>query len=187
MQIAKELVGKKLYSNINGQVCGGIIVETEAYNGRTDKACHAYLNKNTKRTQIMFGEGGMTYVYICYGIHKMFNIVTNMANLADAVLIRAIEPLAGVNYMEIRRNIKSNKVALTSGPGNLCKAMGIDLMHYGTDLSGNVIWIEENEGKIFEVEARKRVGVDYAGRDKDLPWRFIMKGNKWVSKRNFGL
>lgn len=186
VEIARDLIGKNLHSHMNGHYCCGTIVETEAYNGRNDKACHAYPQKKTERTKIMFEEGGLTYVYLCYGIHKMFNIVTNIKGMADAVLIRAVEPQIGQEIMEERRKISASQYALTSGPGNVCKAFGIDLDHYGTNLQGDQIWITNNEDSSFDIEERKRIGVDYAADDKDLLWRFIMKNNKWVSKRNFG-
>lgn len=186
VQIARDLVGKYLFTSINGQKSGGIIVETEAYNGRTDKACHAYLNRNTNRTKVMYDEGGVSYVYLCYGIHYLFNIVTNLEGLADAVLIRAIQPVEGIHHMELRRKMSFDKKALTSGPGSMSKALGINIDLYGVDLQGDKIWIEDGYTQSFEIEARKRVGVDYAEEDKNLLWRFIMKNNKWVSKPKFG-
>ncbi|MGB3468211.1 MAG: DNA-3-methyladenine glycosylase [Cyclobacteriaceae bacterium] len=186
VEIARDLIGKYLYTNIEGQLTGGLIVETEAYNGRTDKACHAYLNRNTNRTKVMFDEGGVSYVYLCYGIHYLFNIVTNRSGLADAILIRAIQPVVGLDIMESRRNMSADKTALTSGPGSMSKALGITKQLYGEQLWSDAIWLEDGYQKPFEIEERKRIGIDYAEEDKDLPWRFIMKGNKWVSKPNFG-
>lgn len=184
--IAADLIGKFLYTKIEGQLTGGIIVETEAYNGRTDKACHAYLDRNTNRTRVMYEHGGVSYVYLCYGIHYLFNIVTNCSGLADAILIRAIEPVEGIDVMEERRGISADKIALTSGPGNVSKALGITKELYGEQLTGNKIWLENGYQKTFQVAARKRIGIDYAEEDKHLPWRFIMRDNKWVSKPNFG-
>lgn len=185
VQIARKLIGKVLCTNMNGQLTSGIIVESEAYNGRTDKACHAY-NKRTPRTEVMYGTGGISYVYLCYGIHNLFNVVTNQKDFADAVLIRAIEPLEGVDIMEERRGISKSKVTLTSGPGSMAKALGIDRRHDSMSLfEGNEIWIEDRGFDGFNTEARKRVGVDYADEDALLPWRFVMKDNKWVSKPNF--
>ncbi|MEL6560601.1 MAG: DNA-3-methyladenine glycosylase [Bacteroidota bacterium] len=187
VQIAQDLIGKFLFTSINGQKCGGIIVETEAYNGRTDKACHAYLNRNTNRTKVMFQQGGVSYVYLCYGIHYLFNIVTNIEGLADAVLVRAIQPVEGIDEMELRRGMSVSNKALTSGPGSMSKALGITLDQYGADLCEDRVWIEDRSIDSFEIEARKRVGIDYAKEDKDLPWRFVMKSNKWVSRPKFGL
>ena len=187
VQIARDLIGKYLYTSVEGVVTSGIIVETEAYNGRTDKACHAHNNRFTKRTKIMYEAGGVAYVYLCYGIHHLFNIVTNQEGLADAVLVRAVEPAKGVDIMERRREMSSQKVALTSGPGSMSKALGIAKNHYGEQLTGDRIWLEDGLSRDFEVGARKRIGIDYAEEDKDLPWRFIMEGNKWVSKPNFGI
>ena len=181
VEIARDLIGKVLYTNFEEGVSAGIIVETEAYNGRNDKACHAF-GKRTKRTEVMYGPGGTAYVYLCYGIHHLFNIVTNIKGQADAVLIRAIEPLSGIELMESRRNMKRSKTAMTSGPGVVSKALGIGMSHYGVDLSGDSIWLEEENLSDFQVEARKRVGVDYAEEDALLPWRMIMKDNKWVSR-----
>ncbi|MEL7221183.1 MAG: DNA-3-methyladenine glycosylase [Bacteroidota bacterium] len=186
VQIASDLIGKYLFTSVDGMITSGVIVETEAYNGRTDKACHAHNSRFTERTKIMYQAGGVAYVYLCYGIHHLFNIVTNQAGLADAVLVRAIEPVLGVDLMEQRRNMSINKPALTSGPGSMSKALGISKVHYGTSLTGSQIWLEDGYRGDFEVGTRKRIGIDYAEEDKDLPWRFIMEGNKWVSKPNFG-
>ncbi len=182
--IARELIGKVLCTCIDGQYTSGMIVEAEAYNGRTDKACHAY-GKRTPRTETMYQKGGIAYVYLCYGIHHLFNVVTNRKGLADAVLIRAIQPLEGIEFMEKRRNLSSENISLTSGPGSAAKALGIHRAYDGTNLTDNTIWIEDRNVSGFQVETRKRVGVDYAGEDAQLPWRFIMKSNKWVSKPNF--
>lgn len=187
VQIARDLIGKYLFTSINGQKCGGIIVETEAYNGRTDKACHAYLNRNTNRTKVMFQQGGVSYIYLCYGIHYLFNIVTNTEGLADAVLVRAVQPVEGIAEMELRRGMSVSNKALTSGPGSMSKALGITMEHYAADLCDNSIWIEDRPNEPFEIEARKRVGIDYAEEDKELPWRFVMKDNKWVSRPKFGI
>ncbi len=184
VQIAKNLVGKVLHTNINGQHTSGTIVETEAYNGRRDKACHAFL-KRTKRTEIMYGRAGMVYVYLCYGIHRMFNIVTNKIGMADAILVRAIEPIEGVDIMHSRRQIKRPGPNISSGPGNVAKAMGIELNHYGVDLSGDEIWITEGIIQEFEIEERRRVGVDYAEEDAQLLWRFTLKGSKYISKPDY--
>jgi len=184
VQISKELLGKFLYTNIDGILTGGMIVETEAYSGRNDKACHAHLERRTKRTEIMYTEGGHAYVYLIYGIYSLFNIVTNVAGLADAVLIRAIEPMEGLPEMQLRRNLPGIQHNLTGGPGLLTMALGIKTKHYGEDLTGNLIWVEDQGVKIPETEimASPRVGVAYAEEDALLPWRFRIKGNKWTSK-----
>ena len=182
-QIAIELLGKTLVTQIDGEICAGKITETEAYNGRIDKACHAF-QKRTKRTEIMYGPGGFSYVYLIYGIHKLFNIVTNYSGFADAVLIRAVEPLFGEELMLKRRNLEVIDEKLTSGPGNMAKAMGITNVHNGLDLLGETIWIEQ----AIPVEERfivkaTRIGVQYAGEDAQLPWRFYDSRSKFVSNR----
>lgn len=178
--IAKELLGKRLCTNINGALTSGIIVETEAYSGRNDQACHANNGKLTKRTSIMFEEGGLAYVYLCYGIHNLFNIVTNTKGNADAVLIRAIEPDSGFEQMNERRNFPKRKYAVGSGPGCVSQALGINQKHYGTSLLGENIWIEKGR-QINEVQSSPRIGVDYAGEDALKEWRFYIEGDPWVS------
>jgi DNA-3-methyladenine glycosylase len=183
VQVAQNLIGKLLYTGINGTLTGGIIVETEAYRGATDRASHAYPGKKTSRNRIMFEEGGKAYVYMIYGIHYLFNIVTNKAQMADAVLIRALEPVVGFETMKKRRD-KSSYDRITSGPGSLSKALGIDLNLYGADLSGDKVWLEHPAETQYGIDIVKttRIGIDYAGKDAELPWRFYIKNNPWVSK-----
>ncbi len=182
VSLAKELLGKLLCSYIDGKITKGIIVETEAYSGDNDKACHANGQKKTKRNQIMFATGGHAYVYLCYGIHHLFNVVTNREGKADAVLVRALEPLEGIDVMLERRKMKKVEKRLTSGPGVLTQAMGIKTLHYGEKLDENVIWIEEFNYPGIEVIATTRIGVEYAEEDALKPWRFYIKQNDWVSK-----
>lgn len=183
VQVARELIGCKLITNINGIITGGIIVETEAYNGRTDRACHAFLDKRTPRTKIMYEEGGIAYVYFVYGMHYLFNVVTHNKGFADAVLVRAIEPIIGIDEMKIRRNVNIVSKLLTGGPARLSKAMGIDNALNGADLLDNKVWIEESEVNFSQItDVSNRIGVDYAGEDAALPWRFYVIGNKFVSK-----
>lgn len=180
VQIAQDLLGKYLFTNKNGQLTVGKIVETEAYDGRCDKACHAFL-KRTKRTEIMYQEGGIAYVYLCYGIHHLFNIVTNEAGLADAVLVRGIEPVMGEGIMLERRNGNKN---IGAGPGVLTQALEIKKAQTGIDLTGEEIWIaSENDAEGFKMITDIRIGIDYAEEDAFLPWRFYIDGNPWVSKR----
>ena len=181
--ISKNLLGKYLFTHIGGVLSGGMIVETEAYNGRCDKACHAFNNKRTKRTAIMYEPGGKAYVYLCYGIHYLFNVTTNRAGLADAVLVRAIEPTVGLETMQLRRNMTTVAPRLTGGPGVASQALGLSKEQYGESLLGNVVWIEDRKVSIPETEiiSGKRIGVDYAGEDALLPWRFYIKNNEWVS------
>lgn len=183
-EIAVQLLGKQLFTNINGELTGGIIVETEAYNGITDKASHAYGGRFTDRTKTMYKEGGVSYVYLCYGIHYLFNVVTGPLNCPQAVLIRAIEPLIGLDIMLRRRNMTTFKPAVCSGPGALSKALGITKGLNDEDLGGNEIWIEEVDCDVYsqKVLAAKRIGVDYAQEDALLPWRFYVEGNKFVSR-----
>lgn len=184
VQISKELLGKVLCTHIGGELTSGIITETEAYCGRGDKACHANNGTRTKRTEIMYQPGGSAYVYLCYGIHHLFNVVTNKNGLADAILIRAIEPVDGIDVMLSRRGFEKNEPKLTAGPGRLTQALDITTNnHDGTDLRGNDIWIEARNITIpdDQITATKRIGVDYAGEDAKLPWRFIVSESKWVS------
>lgn len=182
--ISQELLGKYLYTKINGEVTVGMIVETEAYSGRNDKACHAHANRRTNRTKIMYEAGGVAYVYLCYGIHHLFNIITNVKGQADAVLIRAIEPKIGIEKMLERRKMVQVERKLTAGPGIMSQAMGIDLQHYGESLLDGRIWIEDNGNIITENQVIKspRVGVAYAEEDAKLPWRFRIADNVWTSK-----
>ena len=183
LRISRELLGKYLMTNIDGVLTGGMIVETEAYNGREDKACHAY-QKRTPRTEVMYEEGGRAYVYLCYGIHQLFNIVTHKEGYADAVLIRAIEPRIGVEEMLLRRGMKKNEARVTAGPGSLSKALGIDRSHYGLSLNSDTIWLEDRGVQIPEEQVMRspRIGVDYAEEHAALPWRFTVKENPWLSR-----
>ena len=185
VELAQELVGKYLYTNIDGMLTGGMIVETEAYAGENDRACHAHLNRRTTRTEIMYHEGGVAYVYLVYGIYYLFNIITNQKDKADAVLVRAIEPEIGIEEMLLRRNMAAVRPNLTAGPGVMSIAMGINKKLYGADLTGNAVWVEDKGIRIApdDIIAGPRIGIDYAGEDASLPWRFWLKGNKWVSKK----
>ncbi|MEQ9288337.1 MAG: DNA-3-methyladenine glycosylase [Cyclobacteriaceae bacterium] len=182
VKIARELIGKTLVSDINGQLTKGIIVETEAYRGVNDKACHANNGKMTKRNEVMYGEGGQAYVYLCYGIHHLFNIVTNRKDKADAVLVRALQAVEGEAYMKER--FTSRRRLLLNGPGVLTKAMGITTAFSGESLMGNTVWLEEGICGFppDEIVVSRRIGIDYAEEDAELPWRFYWKGNENVSK-----
>lgn len=183
VKIAQELIGKGLFTRINGDLTAGIIVETEAYSWK-ERGCHAFGAKKTARNAIMFEKGGHSYVYLCYGMHNLFNVVTNNTNVADAVLIRALEPIVGVDLMRVRRGKLSNEFHLTSGPGKLTRALGIDRKWNGKFLAGNDIWLEDLGKKISPTKIGKspRIGIDYAGDDAFLPWRFTLKGSPWLSK-----
>lgn len=184
--LAKSLLGMHLCTSFEGVLTAGVIVETEAYKAPEDKACHAYGNKRTARTEIMFDRGGVAYVYLCYGIHHLFNIVTGQKDEAQAVLIRAIEPVQGIEIMQKRRRFASgNKYNLTNGPGKLTQALGITTQYTGQELTNfgqGTCWLEYGERIPDEnVVASKRIGVDYAKEWAEMPWRFTIKGNKWVS------
>jgi DNA-3-methyladenine glycosylase len=184
--IARDLLGKKIFSVLGGELTSGIITETEAYRGHDDKACHAHLGRFTERTKIMYEEGGVAYVYLCYGIHHLFNVITNSKDRADAVLIRAVAPTAGIELMLERRSKEQLDKTLTSGPGNFTKAFGLDRSHYGVDLTGDQVWIEEDKNVVLkekEISVSKRIGIDYAEEDKDLPWRFYLNSSIYVSKK----
>lgn len=183
VKIARELLGKVLFTRIDGVLTGGIIVETEAYSWK-ERGCHAYGARKTSRNDIMFAKGGKAYVYLCYGIHYLFNVVTNTEEIPEAVLIRAVEPLAGLEEIKFRRGVLKNDFHLTSGPGKLTKALGIDRSFNGKSLLDDEIWIEDSGTKLAAkyIVASERIGIDYAGEDARLPWRFSIKGNTWVSK-----
>lgn len=184
--LAKNLLGKVLFTQIDGKITAGVIVETEAYFGIQDKASHAYGGRRTNRTEPMFGKGGVSYVYLCYGIHNLFNIVTSVEGEPHAVLVRAIEPLIGTDIMEARRNISANKPSISSGPGSAAKALGIDRSFNDKDLTGEEIWIEDHNIRYTdnEIVESPRVGIAYAQEHALLPLRFFVKGNKYVSKPN---
>jgi len=174
--IGQQLLGKYLATNIDGQYTAGKIIETEAYQADGDKACHAYNNRRTKRTEVMFDQGGTAYVYLCYGIHHLFNIVTGPKENAQAVLIRAIIPTDNISLMLERRNFTTQKPQLSSGPGVMSKALGIQKSHTGMDLCqpDSKIWVEDR-GTIIkptEITASPRVGIDYAEECVSWPWRF---------------
>lgn len=183
VKIARELLGKGLFTKIDGIVTGGIIVDTEAYSWK-EKGCHAFGGKKTARNEIMFATGGHAYVYLCYGMHHLFNVVTNTEGTADAVLVRALEPTTGLAEMKLRRGELKNPFHLTSGPGKLTKALGIDRTFNGKYLLDVDVWLEDLGiiVKNKDILASKRIGIDYAGEDANLPWRFTIGGNKWVSK-----
>lgn len=181
--VAKDLIGKILVTHFDSILTTGRIVETEAYNGPVDRASHAWNGRRTNRTEIMYNHGGAAYVYFCYGIHHLFNVVTNLADIPHAVLIRAVEPIEGVQDMLIRTGKKKADASLTRGPGNVSKALGIHTSHTGTDLQSNQLFIADDGARIkpSQIMATPRIGVDYAGEDALLPYRFIVKDNPYVS------
>jgi DNA-3-methyladenine glycosylase len=183
--IAKELLGKLLVSNFEEGTTLGRIVETEAYNGVSDKASHAYGGRRTNRTEIMYAAGGIAYVYLCYGIHHLFNIVTNTQDIPHAILIRAIKPVKGIKLMMQRMNKEKIDYSIGRGPGNVAKAMGISTRHTGLSLLNNDIFIADDKTGIdpAKIIVTTRIGVDYAAEDALLPYRFYIKGNSYVSGR----
>lgn len=181
-RIARDLIGKALFTRLDRKVTAGMIVETEAYSWK-EKGCHAYNNRKTARNAVMFGEGGVAYVYLCYGMYNLFNVVTNREGQADAVLIRALEPLEGVKYMKERTGAEHEK-RITSGPGKLTRALGIDRQHNGVALSSKQVWLADIGRRVSgqHIVSSPRIGIDYAGEDALLPWRFTLKSNPWISK-----
>ncbi|HMC86127.1 MAG TPA: DNA-3-methyladenine glycosylase [Chitinophagaceae bacterium] len=181
--IAKNLLGKLLVTSFNGDYTSGRIVETEAYNGVGDKASHAYGGRRTNRTEIMYAAGGVAYVYLCYGIHHLFNVVTNKQDTPHAILIRGIEPVTGIEIMLRRMKKEKPDYTIGRGPGNVSKALGIDKSHTSLSLLSNEIYIADDGVKLkpSKIIATPRIGVDYAAEDALLPYRFYVKGNPYVS------
>ena len=183
VDVARQLLGKVLCTRFDGVLTRGKIVETEAYCGNNDKACHANNQKMTKRNKVMFSAGGSAYVYLCYGIHHLFNVVTNVEGQADAVLIRAIEPIEGIETMMTRRNLSIKGKRISGGPAMLTQSLGINTFHNGTVLNGASIWIKDVLPIDEEyIASATRIGVEYAEEDALKPWRFFIKENTWVSR-----
>jgi DNA-3-methyladenine glycosylase len=183
LKIAGELMGKLLVTKKDGITTSGRIVECEAYAGAPDKASHAFGGRRTSRNEIMYAAGGFAYVYLCYGIHHLFNIVTNSKDIPHAILIRALEPVSGTTDMLIRTGKKIVDSTLTKGPGNVSKALGIHTNDSGLQLTGKTIFLAD-DGFVYppqEIFTSPRIGVDYAGEDALLPYRFYIKGNPFVS------
>lgn len=179
-KIATELLGKYLISKIGNQIVGGIITETEAYAGIHDKASHAYAGRRTARTEVMYQAPGTVYVYLCYGIHSLLNVVSNEVGIPDAILIRAIYPVFGNEIIMTRRTKKGiNNSTSCVGPGNVTKALGIDRNQNGIMINTSEIYIGKNDQLIPEsfIQTGKRIGVDYAEEDAALPYRFYVNHN----------
>jgi DNA-3-methyladenine glycosylase len=183
VKIAKDLLGKIIVTYFDEQLTAARITETEAYNGIVDKASHAYNNRRTKRTEIMYGKGGAAYVYLCYGIHHLFNVVTNFKDTPHAVLVRSAEPVFGTDVMLHRTNKKVLDNTLTKGPGNVSKALGIYTHHTGNDLQSEHFFIADDKFRLpkNKIVITPRIGVDYAAEDALLPYRFFIRDNKFVS------
>jgi len=183
VMVARTLLGKILVTEFGGQRTSGRIVETEAYNGVGDRASHAWSGRRTNRTEVMYAAGGLAYVYLIYGIHHLFNVVTNQKDIPHAVLIRALEPMDGIPLMLKRTGKPRLDHTLTRGPGCLSRALGLLTLHTGVSLLGNEIWIGDDgwRAKRGSIVAGPRIGVDYAGEDAMLHYRFFIKGSPWVS------
>ncbi|KAJ52176.1 3-methyladenine DNA glycosylase [Clostridium tetanomorphum DSM 665] len=187
--VARELLGKVLVTKQKGAICKGKIVEVEAYMGPMDKAAHSYNGRRTKRVEVMYGDAGFAYVYFIYGLYYCMNVVTREKDIPQAVLIRALQPLEGIDIMSNRRFDKNydelskrEKMNLTNGPSKLCIAMDINRSFNGKDLCGDIIYIEDFKNDKFNIGVSKRIGIDYAEEARDYPWRFFIEGNKYVSK-----
>lgn len=185
LAIAEELLGKLLVTCFDGETTSGRIVETEAYNGVIDRASHAYGGRRTRRTEVMFGTGGTAYVYLCYGIHHLFNVVTNTLGTPHAVLIRGVEPVQGKEIMMRRMKKDRFDDTIGRGPGNVSRALGIYKQHTGFSLDESKIWIADDGTHYSPSDIIKspRIGVDYAGEDALLHYRFHVKNNPFVSGR----
>jgi DNA-3-methyladenine glycosylase len=184
VQIAKDLLGKFLVTNINDAgITGGMIVETEAYAGAIDKASHAFGNRKTNRTSVMYEEGGIAYIYLIYGFHYLFNVITSQGGIPHAVLIRAVEPADGVDLMLQRRKMTRPERKLTGGPGLVCQALGITKEQNGISLLEDTVWIEDRGIHIpnASIVESSRVNIAYAAEDALLPYRFRIKDNPWTS------
>ncbi|MFI5152059.1 MAG: DNA-3-methyladenine glycosylase [Chitinophagales bacterium] len=183
LEIARELLGKILVTHMDGLLTSGRIVETEAYAGIIDRASHAYGGRRTVRNEVMYQPAGTAYIYLCYGVHHLFNVVTNKAEVPHAILVRALNPLSGIETMLKRTGKRTLDFQLTRGPGNLSKAMGLHTKYSGYSLLSDKIYIAEDDFILDPKEIVKttRIGVDYAGRDASRKFRFIVKGNPYVS------
>ncbi|TAH05522.1 MAG: DNA-3-methyladenine glycosylase [Sphingobacteriales bacterium] len=186
VQLAQQLIGKLLVTRFEEGTTIGRIVETEAYNGIIDKASHAYNNRRTSRTEVMFANGGVAYVYLCYGIHHLFNVVTNQQNVPHAILIRGIEPVTGLSIMQHRMNKKTTDFSIGRGPGNVSRALGLHTRHSGTSLLKNTLYLATDNFTIdpLLIKSGPRIGVAYAAEDALLPYRFYIKNNRYVSGKN---
>jgi DNA-3-methyladenine glycosylase len=182
--VANDLLGKLIVvPDDTGRRISGMIVETEAYLGEIDRAAHSFGGRRTPRNEIMYASGGHVYVFFVYGMYYQFNVVAGPANTPHAILVRAAEPIEGVEVMQERRGAMKDR-NLTSGPGKLCIALAIDRSLNGESLRGKRIWLEDHRSfTIDEIAAGKRIGIDYAGEDAEKPWRFWVKDNLFVSKK----
>lgn len=189
LMVAKDLLGKELVHETKEFRIVGRIVETEAYMGPKDKGSHAYNGRRTNRNEVMYHIGGFSYVFLIYGMYNCFNVVTGEADKPEAVLVRAVEPVEGLeNMSSLRYGMNCStlspkqKTGLCNGPGKLCIAMGIDRSENGLDLCGNQLYIRDAHNEPRDIKSSPRINIDYAEEYKDKPWRFFIEGNKYVSK-----
>lgn len=189
VEVAKDLLGKILVHRVEGKITSGKIVEVEVYKGFKDKAAHTYNGRKTKRVEIMYGKPGFSYVFFIYGMHYCMNVVTREEGIGEAVLIRALEPIEGIDIMSERRYGTSLEVLkkrqiinLTNGPSKLCKALEIDKSCNGLDLCKDILSIKKGNEQNFDIGVSKRIGIDYAEEAKNFLWRFFIKNNEFVSK-----
>jgi DNA-3-methyladenine glycosylase len=185
VELAKDLLGKFLFTNINNHLTGGMITETEAYAGITDKGSHAYNGRRTVRTEVMYQTGGISYVYFTYGIHYLFNVVTGKEGVPHAVLIRAVYPLFGTDIMLQRTEKKTVDYQLTNGPAKLTKSLGITKDQNNIPLDGETLWLEERGIEIDknDVTVTPRIGINYAGEDALLPYRFVLNYKNYLNNK----
>jgi len=182
LTVARDVIGKLLVHVTPAGVMAGRVVEAEAYRGPEDRAAHSWSGRRTPRTEVMFGPPGFAYVFFVYGMHWHLNLVTTAEGAPHAVLLRALEPIAGQQLMAARRGFGVDDVRLTNGPGKLCQALGIDRGHYGVDLTSGSLFLADAGIPRGRLERSPRVGVDYAGAWAEMPWRYFEAGNRWVSK-----
>jgi len=177
VEVAKDLIGKLLLTKIDNKLTAGIITETEAYAGTGDKASHAYNGRFTQRNKVMYEKGGLAYIYLCYGMHHLFNVVTNKKSVPDAVLIRAVKAVEGLDIISFRRSMNSENKQCCNGPGKVSQALGITTQLNGISLLKDIIWIEDQKSDIdiSKISATPRIGIDYAEEDALLPYRFVIQ------------
>jgi len=180
LDVARAMIGKVLVHRLPEGVVAGRIVECEAYRGPEDRAAHSSGGRRTRRTEVMFGPPGHAYLFLLYGMHWAFNVVVGPEGHPHAILVRAVEPVLGVEHMAARRGLDAGSVRLTNGPGKLCAALGLDAAAYGVDLCGTGLFLAEGEARA-PVGRSPRINVDYAGAWAQKPWRFYERGNRYVS------
>jgi DNA-3-methyladenine glycosylase len=182
LTVARDVIGKLLVHQTRAGTLIGRIVEAEAYRGPEDRAAHSWGGRRTERTEVMYGAPGLAYVFFVYGMHWHLNLVTTRPGAPHAVLLRAVEPIAGAELMARRRHMLPGDVRLSNGPGKLCQAFGIDRRHYGVDLTSGALFLSEGPGGPGSLGRSARIGVDYAENWAEKPWRFFERDNRWVSR-----